>query len=118
MLGVTGSVATIKMNQLASLIHEFANVKIVATKAARHFFSDSEEWGGQADGVFILHLRSSTLQELALHADSLPERIINLARQAEQLRCLVQATRTIGVNGTGLETTSCTLSCGGGQMCL
>ena len=51
MLGVTGSVATIKMNELASLISGFANVKIVATKAARHFFSDGDQWGSQAEGV-------------------------------------------------------------------
>ena len=73
MLGVTGSVATIKMNEMASLINEFANVKIVATKAARHFFSDGDQWGCQAEGVSILQLRSSSLQKLPLNTDSLPK---------------------------------------------
>lgn len=42
-LGVSGSVATIKLKELFTELSKRTNVKIVATKAARHFID--EEWG-------------------------------------------------------------------------
>ena len=42
LLGVSGSVAAIKVVELAHLLAAFAEVKIVATKAARHFIQEDE----------------------------------------------------------------------------
>ena len=42
LLGVSGSVATIKLTQLAHLLLEFADVHIISTKSARHFFNEAE----------------------------------------------------------------------------
>ena len=42
LLGVSGSVAAIKVVELAHLLAAFAEVKIVATKAARHFIQECE----------------------------------------------------------------------------
>ena len=42
LLGATGSVAAIKVAELAHLLVAFAEVKIVATKAARHFIKEIE----------------------------------------------------------------------------
>ena len=48
LLGASGSVAAIKVVELAYLLAEFAEVKLVLTKAARHFI--------QQDGLpFIIH---------------------------------------------------------------
>lgn len=48
LLGASGSVAAIKVVQLAYLLAEFADVKLVLTKAARHFI--------QQDGLpFVIH---------------------------------------------------------------
>jgi len=40
-LGVSGSVATIKVIQVAELLLEFADVIVVSTESARHFFDES-----------------------------------------------------------------------------
>jgi phosphopantothenoylcysteine decarboxylase len=42
LLGVSGSVATIKLTQITKLLLEFADVHIVSTKSARHFFNEAE----------------------------------------------------------------------------
>ncbi len=42
LLGASGSVAAIKIMELAHLLAAFAEVKIVATKAARHFIQEDE----------------------------------------------------------------------------
>jgi len=42
LVGVSGSVATIKLTQLTNRLLEFADVHIVSTKSARHFFSEAE----------------------------------------------------------------------------
>ena len=48
LLGASGSVAAIKVVELAYLLAEFAEVKLVLTKAARHFI--------QQDGLpFVIH---------------------------------------------------------------
>lgn len=41
-LGASGSVAAIKVMELAHLLAAFAEVKVVATKAARHFIQEDE----------------------------------------------------------------------------
>ena len=61
LLGASGSVAAIKVVELASLLAEFAEVKLVLTKAARHFI--------QQDGLpFVIH--GMTCND-ASHASSL-----------------------------------------------
>ena len=42
LLGVSGSVAAIKAAQLVHLLAAFSDVKIVATKAARHFIKEED----------------------------------------------------------------------------
>ncbi len=42
LLGVTGSVAAIKVPQLAAALREFADVRVVATPAAKHFFTEQQ----------------------------------------------------------------------------
>ncbi|KAL4428241.1 hypothetical protein ABPG75_002330 [Micractinium tetrahymenae] len=42
LLAASGSVATIKLAQLAELLLQFADVRVVATKSARYFFQDGE----------------------------------------------------------------------------
>jgi phosphopantothenoylcysteine decarboxylase len=42
LLGVSGSVATIKLTQLTNLLIEFADVQIISTTSARHFFNETE----------------------------------------------------------------------------
>lgn len=39
-MGASGSVAAIKVVELAHLLAEFADVKLVLTKAARHFVQE------------------------------------------------------------------------------
>jgi phosphopantothenoylcysteine decarboxylase len=42
LLGISGSVATIKLTQLTTLLLDFADVHVVSTKSARHFFNEAE----------------------------------------------------------------------------
>ena len=42
LLGASGSVAAIKLGQLAALLLEFAEVRVVATRSARYFFQDPD----------------------------------------------------------------------------
>lgn len=42
LLAASGSVATIKLAQLAELLVQFADVRVVATKSAHYFFRDEE----------------------------------------------------------------------------
>jgi phosphopantothenoylcysteine synthetase/decarboxylase len=42
LLGVTGSVAAIKVPELATKLLHFADVRIVATPSARHFFTQEQ----------------------------------------------------------------------------
>jgi phosphopantothenoylcysteine decarboxylase len=42
LVGVSGSVATIKLARLVRLLLEFADVRIVSTDAAHHFFADDD----------------------------------------------------------------------------
>lgn len=42
LLGVSGSVAAIKIAQLAHSLAAFSDVKIVATTAARHFINEED----------------------------------------------------------------------------
>ena len=42
LLGASGSVAAIKVAELADLLAEFAEVKLVLTKAARHFVTQED----------------------------------------------------------------------------
>ena len=42
LLGASGSVAAIKVTELAHLLTEFADVKLVLTSAARHFVQQSD----------------------------------------------------------------------------
>ncbi|KAL4528107.1 hypothetical protein Ndes2437B_g00219 [Nannochloris sp. 'desiccata'] len=42
LVGVSGSVATIKLTEITKLLLEFADVHIVSTKSARHFFNEAE----------------------------------------------------------------------------
>ena len=42
LLGVTGSVAAIKVPELATKLLRFADVRIVATPSARHFFTQEQ----------------------------------------------------------------------------
>lgn len=42
LLGVTGSVASIKVPELAAKLQRFADVRVVATPSARHFFTEAE----------------------------------------------------------------------------
>lgn len=50
LLGVTGSVATIKLEELASKLAPIANLKIVATQSARNFFEAERRWASAAIG--------------------------------------------------------------------
>jgi len=71
LLGVTGSVATIKLLQLSTQLAEIANVRIVSTQCSRYFFSvdnmpcrvysDEEEydvWKKRGDPVLHIDLRN------------------------------------------------------------
>ena len=42
LLGVTGSVAAIKVPELVAKLLRFADVRIVATPSARHFFTQEQ----------------------------------------------------------------------------
>lgn len=42
LLGVTGSVAAIKLPELAGKLQRFADVRVVATPSAQHFFTETE----------------------------------------------------------------------------
>jgi phosphopantothenoylcysteine synthetase/decarboxylase len=42
LLGVTGSVAAIKVPELATQLRRFADVRIVATPSAQHFFTEEQ----------------------------------------------------------------------------
>jgi phosphopantothenoylcysteine decarboxylase len=78
LLGVSGSVATIKAAPLCKLLSEFANVRIVTTKSAFHFldknpkgetipegvqvFQDEDEWNQwQKLSDPVLHIEVSCL---------------------------------------------------------
>jgi Flavoprotein len=42
LLGVTGSVAAIKVPELATQLRQFADVRVVATTSAQHFFTEEQ----------------------------------------------------------------------------
>jgi phosphopantothenoylcysteine decarboxylase len=69
LVGLTGSVASIKAPQLIAQLQEFAEVRIVATKAAQHFAKDlsapvlvdADEWStwtAMGDDVLHIEVRS------------------------------------------------------------
>eukprot|EP01026_Neomeris_dumetosa_P017819 TRINITY_DN1692_c0_g1_i1.p2 TRINITY_DN1692_c0_g1~~TRINITY_DN1692_c0_g1_i1.p2 ORF type:complete len:216 (+),score=31.61 TRINITY_DN1692_c0_g1_i1:722-1369(+) len=71
LLGVTGSVATIKIYEVVKELSSWAEVRVVTTVAARHFFSETElegtmiykdendwhEWQKKGDPVLHIELR-------------------------------------------------------------
>ena len=48
LLGLTGSVATVKWAALVCALAEFADVRVVCTRAARHFMAMSEAYDAEA----------------------------------------------------------------------
>ncbi|DBB07225.1 hypothetical protein WJX77_010998 [Trebouxia sp. C0004] len=105
-LGVSGSVAAIKVVELAHLLAAFAEVKIVATKAARHFIEedelpaavqpihgDEEEWHAwQNKGDPVLHIDLRKWADLLIIA---PLSANSLAKMAQGLcdNCLTSVVR-------------------------
>eukprot|EP01023_Acetabularia_acetabulum_P018824 TRINITY_DN19522_c0_g2_i7.p3 TRINITY_DN19522_c0_g2~~TRINITY_DN19522_c0_g2_i7.p3 ORF type:complete len:123 (+),score=19.90 TRINITY_DN19522_c0_g2_i7:297-665(+) len=71
LVGVTGSVATIKIKQLIQELKPWAHVKLVATNSSKHFFnseeledvevfgddSDWHSWSKKGDPVLHIELR-------------------------------------------------------------
>lgn len=51
LLGVSGSVAAIKLEELAEQLAIFADLKIVTTLAARHFLDPTATWAAEAIGM-------------------------------------------------------------------
>lgn len=106
LLGATGSVAAIKVAELAHLLVAFAEVKIVATKAARHFIKeielppaarhmhgDEEEWHmWEAKGDPVLHIDLRKWADLLVIA---PLSANTLAKMAQGLcdNCLTSVVR-------------------------
>lgn len=69
LIGVTGSVAAIKLEELAEKLSEFATIKIVTTAAAKHFLDRSGKWGSQAIGSLpVSHLIIAIKPLCWLHA--------------------------------------------------
>lgn len=105
-LGVSGSVAAIKIVELAHLLAAFAEVKIVATKAAKHFIQedelpaavqpihgDEEEWHAwQNKGDPVLHIDLRKWADLLVIA---PLSANSLAKMAQGLcdNCLTSVVR-------------------------
>lgn len=106
LLGASGSVAAIKVVELAHLLAAFAEVKIVATKAARHFIQedelpaavqpihgDEEEWHvWQNKGDPVLHIDLRKWADLLIIA---PLSANSLAKMAQGLcdNCLTSVVR-------------------------
>jgi phosphopantothenoylcysteine decarboxylase len=106
LLGVSGSVAAIRVGQLAHLLCNYAEVKVVATTAARHFLKDAdfpkaclpihgdeEEWHQwQVVGDPVLHIELRKWADLLLVA---PLSANTLAKMAQGLcdNCLTSVVR-------------------------
>ncbi|KAL3151339.1 hypothetical protein ABBQ38_013171 [Trebouxia sp. C0009 RCD-2024] len=103
LLGASGSVAAIKVVELAYLLAEFAEVKLVLTKAARHFVQqddlpftvhgDEEEWHQwQKKGDPVLHIELRKWADLLIVA---PLSANTLAKMAQGLcdNCLTSIVR-------------------------
>ncbi|PRP73159.1 putative leucine-rich repeat receptor-like protein kinase [Planoprotostelium fungivorum] len=68
LLGLSGSVASIKVRELCIALTQFAEVKVIATKSALHFFDfstlpniqafhrDEDEWNWKQRGDPVLHI--------------------------------------------------------------
>ncbi|CAM9753422.1 unnamed protein product [Ectocarpus sp. 6 AP-2014] len=52
LLCVSGSVAVVKVPQLAAMLAEFAEVKILVTQASKHFMDRSEAYNSDAHAAF------------------------------------------------------------------
>ncbi|CAM9249029.1 unnamed protein product [Ectocarpus sp. 4 AP-2014] len=52
LLCVSGSVAVVKVPQLAAMLTEFAEVKILVTEASKHFMDRSEAYNSDAHAAF------------------------------------------------------------------
>ncbi|CAN0523594.1 unnamed protein product [Ectocarpus sp. 12 AP-2014] len=52
LLCVSGSVAVVKVPQLAAMLAEFAEVKILVTEASKHFMDRSEAYNSDAHAAF------------------------------------------------------------------
>ena len=52
-LGVSGSVAAIKLEELAEKLSKVVDIKIVTTEAAKHFLDRTAKWGSQAIGKLL-----------------------------------------------------------------
>lgn len=103
LLGASGSVAAIKVVELAYLLAEFAEVKLVLTKAARHFIQqdglpfiihgDEEEWHEwEKKGDPVLHIELRKWADLLVVA---PLSANTLAKLAQGLcdNCLTSVVR-------------------------
>eukprot|EP00904_Undaria_pinnatifida_P008427 jgi/Undpi1/4714/HiC_scaffold_18.g08067.m1 len=54
LLCLSGSVSVVKIPQLAVMLAEFAEVKIVVTEASKHFLNRSQAYNGPAHAAFAL----------------------------------------------------------------
>lgn len=105
LLGVSGSVATIKLHELFTELSKRANVKIVATKDARHFidkawgledqiYGDEDDWRSwQKKGDDVMHIKLQKWAHMLLIA---PLSANTLAKMAHGLcdnllTCIVRA---------------------------
>ena len=116
LLGATGSVAAIKLGQLASALLEFADVRVVATAGACHFFEESalpaaalpvlgdddewRAWRRVGDPVLHIELRrwADALLIAPLSANSLAKLACGLCDNL--LTCVVRAW-DFGCGGAG-----------------
>lgn len=109
LLGLSGSVASIKLPELVQSLAEWADVKVVATQSALRFVDPSVTAALPCNVLGTEHGLSGCYCALSTFPRFGPCFIIRL------LHTVLQGTRTNGTRGRQLATLCCTLSCDDGQ---